>query len=171
MRSTLVVWLKPSQEAWHRHHSVARQSAAEPNTRDGTHWRQQFRRTRVIATGPRAREGGPQATQNYVAGGFDMDGTRTSRVQGPHLMSLPWMTYSNASQPGKKYSRSWQEHTLAQASMCWAYSITPWESTGRTGNRPRLTRSCERISYGASCRPSCIHRTAGSRGDRASLWW
>ena len=37
MCSTPVVWLKPSREAWHRHHSAAQQSAAEPNTQDGTH--------------------------------------------------------------------------------------------------------------------------------------
>ena len=42
-----------------RHHSAAQQSAAERNTRDGTHWRQQSRRTRVFTTGPRVWEGGP----------------------------------------------------------------------------------------------------------------
>lgn len=45
---TLVTWLRPLRGAQHRHHSIAQQSTMEPSTRDGTHWRQRFKLTRVF---------------------------------------------------------------------------------------------------------------------------
>ena len=121
--------------------------------------------------------GGPASSQPARANGRG-DRRRHGPTQpgalvwmGPEQPRCRWMTYSNASKPGKKYSRSWQEHTRASASMFWAYSTTPWERTGRTGTRRRRIQSCERLSYGTSCRPCCIHRTVGSRGDRGSRWW
>ena len=111
MCSTPVVWLKPSREAGHLHHSAALQSAADPNTRDGTYWRQQSRRIRAFASWPRASEGGPQAMWTY--GGFGMEWTRTAEVKHHHVMPFHWMTYRNASKPGEKCSRGWQVHTRA----------------------------------------------------------
>lgn len=55
--STLVVRLRPSRDARHRHHSVAQQSAAEPSTQGGARWRQWFKRARVFAIGSHAWNG------------------------------------------------------------------------------------------------------------------
>ena len=74
MCSTLVAWLRPSREAQHRHQSAAQQFTAEAGIQDGTHWRQQSKRTRVFAI--RRAEGGPQAIRTYAAESFGMDGTR-----------------------------------------------------------------------------------------------
>ena len=79
---------------------------------------------------------------------------------GPPLDAVSLDDLQQRFATGIKCIRSWQEHMRAKASMCWAYSTTPWESTGRTGTRRRRTRSCERLCYG-----TCLLYTSPSPRD------
>ena len=58
------------REARHRHHCGAQKSTAEPSTRDGTHWRQRSKRTRVIAIGLADGRGDQRRCQLTQPGGL-----------------------------------------------------------------------------------------------------
>lgn len=76
---TLGVWLRPSREVRHLHHSAASQPTVEPSTQDGTPWKKQSKRNRVFATGPRDGDGyhrrrGPTQPQALVRMGLERSG-------------------------------------------------------------------------------------------------